>query len=170
MKWQCLSYDFLCLLITFTSAFAIDDVDTDTIVQFLLKEFHSLRDRVSVLENVIEKQTEIIQKQNVRIGKLENMVQSGSFYENELEESDNSLRDNEDGENYDQSHDNYTDANNVVLDAQTIPKSFIQRKASQERKSESKCRNVCILYCICMQFVENNFCFIYARLKTGRIM
>ncbi|XP_056002065.1 uncharacterized protein LOC130049055 [Ostrea edulis] len=124
---------FLCLCIRFSSVFGVDDADTDTnTVQFLLKEFQSLRNRVSVLESFIEKQTEIIQVQNDRIVKLEAIVKSGRFNEDNLEELNYSLGDIEGGA--DQSRDNNTKTNPLEVDRQNTPTSFIQRKASQERK------------------------------------
>jgi hypothetical protein len=132
MKLQYLSGALFCLFILVSSVFGDDDVDTDTTVQFLLKEFQSMRNRVSVLENVIGKQSEIIQNQNVRIVELEALLQSGRLNE------DDSLRHIQDGDN--QSRDHYTEANGVsqsAVDAQSTPMSLIQHMASQERKSES---------------------------------
>lgn len=89
--------------------FGVDDADTDTTVQFLLKEFQYLRNRVSVLESFIEKQTEIIQVQNDRIDKLEAIVKSGSFNEDDSGKSNYLLGDIKVGA--DQSHDNNTKTN-----------------------------------------------------------
>ncbi|XP_056002067.1 uncharacterized protein LOC125662786 [Ostrea edulis] len=125
---------FLCLVIRFSSGFGVDDTDTGTAVQFLLKEFQSLRNRVSVLESFVEKQTEIIQVQNDRIVKLEAIVKSGSFNEDDLKKSNYSLGDIEDGAH--RSRNNYTETNPLEIDRQNTSASFIQSNAQQERKQK----------------------------------
>ncbi|XP_056002069.1 uncharacterized protein LOC130049058 [Ostrea edulis] len=123
---------FLCLVIRFSSAFGVHIADTDITVQFLLKEFQSLRDRVSVLESFIEKQTELIQVQNDKIGKLESIVKSGTINEVDLEETNYSLSDIEDGAN--QSRDNNTKTKHLALDRKNYPTSFIPHRIPQQRK------------------------------------
>ncbi|XP_056002068.1 uncharacterized protein LOC130049056 [Ostrea edulis] len=132
MESQYLFCVFLCLFIRFSSVFCVDDRDTDTTVQILLKEFQSLRNRVSVLESFVEKQTEIIQVQNDRIVKLEAIVTRGSFNEDDLEKSTYSLRGIEDGAY--QSRDKNTKTKHLALDRQDYPTSFIPRRTPHQQK------------------------------------
>jgi hypothetical protein len=112
--------------------FGIDDVNKDPTVQFLLSEFHSLRNRVSVLEDFIEKQSEIIQAQNDRIVKLEATITSGSRNKGNGEKSSISPGNIEGGVK----HSRVSNAN--PFDEEYTHMLFIPRRTSHERTPKSK--------------------------------